>query len=50
MSANAVFAKDTNAYDKIKSYHPLGLGVAEDVANACAFLMSDGARWIGVQI
>ena len=46
MSANAVYAQDATAYDKIKSYHPLGLGTPEDVANACAFLLSDGARWI----
>jgi len=46
MSANAVYAQDTEAYNKIKSYHPLGLGNPEDVANACAFLLSDGARWI----
>ena len=46
MSANAVYAQDVKAYDKIKSYHPLGLGNPEDVANACAFLISDGARWI----
>lgn len=46
MSATAVYAQDTEAYSKIKSYHPLGLGNPEDVANACAFLISDGARWI----
>jgi NAD(P)-dependent dehydrogenase (short-subunit alcohol dehydrogenase family) len=26
--------------------HPLGIGSAEDVAGAVAFLLSDGARWI----
>jgi len=26
--------------------HPLGLGTPEDVAHACAFLLSDAARWI----
>lgn len=46
MSANAVYAQDVAAYDKIKNYHPIGLGKPEDVANACAFLLSDGARWI----
>jgi len=46
MSSNAVYAQDATAYDKIKSYHPIGLGKPEDVANACAFLLSDGARWI----
>jgi len=29
MSANAVYAQDTEAYNKIKSYHPLGLGNPE---------------------
>ncbi|WP_016990248.1 SDR family NAD(P)-dependent oxidoreductase [Flavobacterium sp. ACAM 123] len=46
MSINAVYSKDAETYDKIKSHHPLGLGMPEDVANACAFLLSDGARWI----
>ena len=26
--------------------HPLGLGKAEDIANTCAFLLSDASRWI----
>ena len=26
--------------------HPLGLGRPEDIANACAFLLSDASRWI----
>lgn len=26
--------------------HPLGLGKPEDIANACAFLLSDASRWI----
>ena len=46
MSSNAVYAKNEEAYDKIKSKHPIGLGKPEDVANACAFLLSNGARWI----
>jgi NAD(P)-dependent dehydrogenase (short-subunit alcohol dehydrogenase family) len=46
MSVNAVYAQDKTSYDKIKSYHPIGLGKPEDVANACAFLLSEGARWI----
>ena len=46
MSASAVYAQDATAYDKIKSYHPIGLGKPEDVANASAFLLSDAARWI----
>ncbi|MCW2120288.1 SDR family NAD(P)-dependent oxidoreductase [Flavobacterium sp. 7A] len=46
MSASAVYSQDAEAYDKIKSFHPIGLGKPEDVANACAFLVSDGSRWI----
>lgn len=46
MSANAVYAQDAEAYNKIKNYHPIGLGKPEDVANACVFLLSNGARWI----
>lgn len=30
----------------IEEMHPLGLGKPEDIANACAFLLSDAARWI----
>lgn len=46
MSATAVYAQNEEAYAKIKSLHPLGLGKTDDIANACVFLISDGARWI----
>lgn len=32
--------------EEIINMHPLGLGQSEDIANACAFLLSDAARWI----
>lgn len=46
LSAKAVYNQDEDLLKKIKSYHPLGLGRAEDVANASVFLLSDAARWI----
>jgi len=30
----------------IINMHPLGLGKTEDIASACAFLLSDAAKWI----
>ena len=30
----------------IVNMHPLGLGKPEDIANSCAFLLSDASRWI----
>lgn len=46
MSKNAVYSRNEESLNKIKSLHPLGLGQPEDVANACIFLLSDAARWI----
>ena len=33
-------------FAQITATHPLGLGLAEDVANAAAFLLADTGRWI----
>ncbi len=46
MSENAIYNKDEDSLNNIKAIHPLGLGLPEDVANACIFLLSDAARWI----
>jgi len=32
--------------EEILNMHPLGLGKPEDIANTCAFLLSDASRWI----
>jgi len=46
MSKSAVYSKDEESLNRVRAYHPLGLGRPEDVANACVFLLSDAARWI----
>lgn len=46
MSSKAVYTQDDAAIEKIKSLHPLGLGMPEDIANACMFLLSDASRWV----
>lgn len=46
MSRNAVYSRNQEALDAVKKMHPLGLGKPEDVAMACAFLLSDASRWI----
>lgn len=46
MSSNAVYTNDENSIEKITNMHPLGLGMPNDVANACMFLLSDASRWI----
>jgi NAD(P)-dependent dehydrogenase (short-subunit alcohol dehydrogenase family) len=46
MSKNAVYSRNEESLNKIKSLHPLSLGQPEDVANTCVFLLSDASRWI----
>ena len=33
-------------FEAIRAQHPLGFGQPEDVAQAVAFLLGDGSRWI----
>jgi len=45
--SNEMFQKLSEESKKsILEMHPLGLGKPEDIANACAFLLSDASRWI----
>jgi len=45
--ANKLFKKISEESKKlIIDMHPLGLGKPEDIANTCAFLLSDASRWI----
>ena len=46
MSRSAVYSRNKEALDFVRSQHPLGLGEPEDVANACVFLLSDASKWI----
>lgn len=46
MSKNAVYSRNEESLNKIKSLHPMGLGQPEDIANACVYLLSDASRWI----
>lgn len=46
MSQSAIYSRNQEALDYVTSQHPLGLGLPEDVANACVFLLSDASRWI----
>jgi NAD(P)-dependent dehydrogenase (short-subunit alcohol dehydrogenase family) len=37
---------NTDKKNEITQFHPLGIGKPDDVAYACAFLLSDSAKWI----
>jgi NAD(P)-dependent dehydrogenase (short-subunit alcohol dehydrogenase family) len=51
MSQQAYYSKNEELKERIISLHPLGLGLPDDVANACVFLLSDASRWItGTQL
>jgi len=46
MSNQLFSALSEEAKARIVDAHPMGLGMPEDVAHACVFLLSDAARWI----
>jgi NAD(P)-dependent dehydrogenase (short-subunit alcohol dehydrogenase family) len=46
LSKKSFYSQNEDSLNKIKSYHPLGLGDTDDVANACVFLLSDASKWI----
>lgn len=46
MSGRAVYSQDEESLNKVKARHPLGLGNADDIANACVYLLSDASRWV----
>ena len=46
MSAKALYNVVADGRKKILESHPLGFGEAEDIANACIYLLSDASKWI----
>lgn len=46
LSQKSVYSQNEEWLNKIKSYHPLGFGSTEDVANACIYLLSEASKWI----
>jgi len=46
MSKQALGNLSEESREEILNMHPLGLGKPDDIAYACAFLLSDASRWI----
>jgi NAD(P)-dependent dehydrogenase (short-subunit alcohol dehydrogenase family) len=46
MSQKAVYSQDEESLNRITALHPLGLGMPDDISNACVYLLSDAARWV----
>ena len=46
MADSVADAIPEDALDVIRGSHPLGIGTPEDVAYACAYLLSDLAKWV----
>jgi len=46
LSSASFYSQNQERLNKVRSLHPLGLGKPEDVANACAYLISDASGWV----
>jgi NAD(P)-dependent dehydrogenase (short-subunit alcohol dehydrogenase family) len=46
MSQNAVYAQHSEALERVKQQHPLGLGHPEDIAAACVYLLAPASKWV----
>jgi NAD(P)-dependent dehydrogenase (short-subunit alcohol dehydrogenase family) len=46
MTASATYKKNEELLKLTLSKYPLGFGEPEDIANACAYLLSDASRWV----
>lgn len=46
MSQKSVYSQDEASLSYIKSLHPLGIGLPDDIANACIYLLSDASKWV----
>lgn len=46
MMTNLINSISENELDNLKQGYPLGPGRSTDVANLCAFLLSDKSNWI----
>jgi NAD(P)-dependent dehydrogenase (short-subunit alcohol dehydrogenase family) len=46
MSKNLLESLTPEAQNEIMMMHPMGIGQPQDIANGCAFLLSDASRWI----
>ena len=46
MSLELLNTLSEEARNEIEKMHPLGIGMVEDVANACIYLLSDASKWV----
>ena len=46
INKNQSYLADPERRKATEALHPLGLGRADDIANACVYLLSDASRWV----